>query len=257
METLNTGSKLINHLIKLVIPFQRLVHLPKGLSLKIKGPSICVSSSVTKTISQVLPQSISDILVPVSLKRKLSYQSDYIFEHINPSRLIHMFKLLKFTFKNEHFADSVFSHKLFEYDVKEFTEQCKGSQKDMDKIDEKEEQIDEGMSSGEEEIDIKINDEEEVARLESSKIADDSILLPFGRPSEVGSSVVDIIATQIENGQGVITKKRMNTKRQKKRRKFMEKLNLAPAEGNKPGNWLGDKFLEEKCFPHLFASGIV
>ena len=77
-----------------------------------------------------------------------------------------MFKLLKFTFKNEHFSDSVFSHKLFEYDVKEFTEQCKGSQKDMDKIDEKEEQIDEGMSSGEEEIDIKINDEEEVARLE-------------------------------------------------------------------------------------------
>ena len=56
METLNTGSKLINHLIKLVIPFQRLVHLPRGQSYKIKGPSILVASSVTKTISQLLPQ---------------------------------------------------------------------------------------------------------------------------------------------------------------------------------------------------------
>ena len=117
--------------------------------------------------------------------------------------------------------------------------------------------MDDDISPGEEEIDIKINDEEEIARLESSKIADDSILLPFGRPSEVGSSLVDILATQIENGQGVITKKRTNTKRQKKRRKYMQKLNLAPAEGNKPENWLGDNYLEEKCFTHLFPSGII
>ena len=109
------------------------MHLPKGLSYKIKGPCICVSSSVTKTISQVLPQSICDILIPVALKRKLSYHSDYIFEHINPTKLIDIFKLLKFTFKNKLFEDTVFSQKLFEYDIKEFSEQCKGSNKDIDK----------------------------------------------------------------------------------------------------------------------------
>ena len=35
LETLNSGSKLVSHLIKLVIPFQRLVHLPRGHSYKI------------------------------------------------------------------------------------------------------------------------------------------------------------------------------------------------------------------------------
>jgi hypothetical protein len=103
MASLDTGSKLVNHLIKLVIPFQRLVHLPRGHSYKIKGPSILVTSSVTKTISKLLPQSISDILIPVALKRKLIYQSDYIFEHINSGHVIDLFKLLKFTFQNLHF----------------------------------------------------------------------------------------------------------------------------------------------------------
>ena len=225
------------------------------MSWKLKGQCILVMSSVTKTISQVLPQSISDILVPVALKRKISYRSDYIFEHINTSHVIDLFKLLKFTFKNVHYGDTVFSHKLLEYDVKEFTKQCQESIKDAERTDEKENNNDDSVSSGEEDIEITVNEEVEACKEDDSKMMDDSVLLPFGRPSEVGSSLVDIIATQIENGQGVFSNKRMNTKKQKKRRKFMQKLNLAPAEGNKPQNWLDDIHLDEKSFPHLIPSG--
>ena len=89
-----------------------------------------------------------------------------------------------------------------------------------------------------------------------SRMINDSILLPFGRPSEVGSSLVDALACQIEKG-GVFTQKRLNTKGKKARRKFMKKLKLAPAEGNKPQNWLSDIHLEEKAFPHLFPSGLL
>ena len=35
----------------------------------------------------------------------------------------------------------------------------------------------------------------------------------------------------------------------------MKRLNIAPAEENIPTDYLNDKFLEEKAFPHLFPSG--
>ena len=255
-STLNTGSKLINHLIKLVIPFQRLVHLPRGYSFKIKGPSILVTSSVNKTISKLLPQPISDILIPVALKRKLIYQSDYIYEHISSSKVITLFKLLKFKFKNIHYNDILFSKKMMEYDVKQFMEECKESCADLDK--ETETNIDDtnSISSEDEniEMDVKELEIDEGCRGKDSKLIDDSLLLPFGRPSEVGSGLTDILACQIEK-RGVFSRKRKNTKNQRKRRKYMEKINIAPAEENKPQNWLSDMHLEEKSFPHLFPSG--
>ena len=135
MFALDGGTKLVNHLLKLVIPFQRLIHLPRGYSYKIKGPSILVPSSVTKTISQLLPQPISDVLIPVALKRRLRYESEYIFEHVNTGHVIDMFKLLKFTFKNFHFKIILLSQKLLENDIKDFIENCKTSSKNVVQID--------------------------------------------------------------------------------------------------------------------------
>ena len=116
----------------------------------------------------------------------------------------------------------------------------------------------ESFSSSEEEDEIKIKDkiDEEELKEKDSKIRHDSILLPFGRPSEVGSSLADALSCQIEK-RGVFSKKRMNTRQQRKRKKYMKKLNLAPAEGNLPQNWLSDPHLEEKSFPHLFPSGTI
>ena len=256
MVHLQSGSKLVNHLLKLTIPFQRLIHLPRGYSYKIKGPSILVPSSVSKTISQLLPQPISDILIPVALKRKLVYQSDYIFEHINTGNVLDMFKLLKFTFQNMHFQNVHFSQELLEEDIKEFVKHCKKNAEDVTE-NHKEKDKDDNVSSTDDEGEIEVEDVrvDESLKEKDSKITDDSILIPFGRPSEVGSSLVDALACQIEK-RGLFSKKRLKTKGQKARKKYMKKLNIAPAEGNIPQNWLEDKFLEEKAFPHLFPSGI-
>jgi hypothetical protein len=109
-------------------------------------------------------------------------------------------------------------------------------------------------SGGVDEVDDDI--EEELIKEKDSRMTDDSILIPFGRPSEVGSSLVDALACQIEK-QGLFTQKRLKTKAQKGRKKYLKKLNIAPAEGNMPTNWLSDDHLEEKAFPHLFPSGIL
>ena len=255
MFALKSGSKLVNHLLKLVIPFQRLIHLPRGYSYKIKGPSILVPSSVTKTISQLLPQPISDVLIPVALKRRLKYESEYIFEHINTEHVINMFKSLKFTFKNSHYKDIVFSQNLLKNDIQDFVENCKTSSRNVLKTDDTR-NLEEESSSTDDEVDIEVNEEsdEEILKEKDLKMTDDSILIPFGRPSEVGSSLVDALACQIEK-QGVFTRKRLKTKARKARKKYLKKLNIAPAEGNLPKNWLSDDFLEEKAFPHLFPSG--
>ena len=257
MFALKGGSKLVNHLLKLVIPFQRLIHLPRGYSYKIKGPSILVPSSVTKTISQLLPQPISDVLIPVALKRRLRYESEYIFEHVNTGHVIDMFKLLKFTFKNFHFKNMAFSQKLLENDIKDFVQNCKTSSKNVLRTDNSRNAEEESSSTdGEVEIEVDDDIEEELIKEKDSRMTDDSILIPFGRPSEVGSSLVDALACQIEK-RGLFTKKRLKTKAQKGRKKYLKKLNIAPAEGNMPTNWLSDDHLEEKAFPHLFPSGIL
>ena len=137
---------------------RRLVHLPRGHSYKIKGPSILVNSSVTKTITQLLPQSISDILISVALKRKLSYQSDYIYEHINSANVIKLFKLLKFTFQNIHYKDVVFSKKMLDYDVKSFVQECKESLNNINHDEDIGKSDSESFPSSEEEDEINIKE---------------------------------------------------------------------------------------------------
>ena len=168
-----------------------------------------------------------------------------------------MFKFLKFTFKNLHFKNTVFSNKLLDEDIQNFVKNCKRSSEKVieTSIDSN---IKESVSSSDEdETDIEIDEidfKEVELKDENSKLVDDSILIPFGRPSEVGSSLVDIIACQIEK-RGLVSKKRLKSKALKARKRYMKKFKIAPAEGNRPQNWLSDEFLEEKSFPHLFPSG--
>jgi hypothetical protein len=147
---------------------------------------------------------------------------------------------------------------MMDYDIQQFMKHCKESCDNLSENDNIGNDKVDSISSSDEEIEV----DEEEDNIEGdwnekeSKMIDDSLLLPFGRPSEVGSSLVDALACQIEK-RGVFTQKRLNTKGKKARRKFMKKLKIAPAEGNKPQNWLSDIHLEEKAFPHLFPSGLL
>ena len=167
-----------------------------------------------------------------------------------------MFKFLKFTFKNFHFKNVVFSNKILDDDIKYFVKNCKRSSENVIETNIESNTKESVSSSDEDETDIEIDDgfKETELKEENSKMVDDSILIPFGRPSEVGSSLVDVIACQIEK-RGLVSKKRLKSKTLKARKRYMKKYKIAPAEGNTPQNWLSDEFLEEKAFPHLFPSG--
>merc|ERR1712240_663716 len=66
-------SKLESHLLKLIIPFIRIAYIPGYGQFKVKGPMITVEADVTETLNEkVLPR--QQELIPVALKRKLSYK---------------------------------------------------------------------------------------------------------------------------------------------------------------------------------------
>ena len=145
---------------------------------------------------------------------------------------------------------------MLEFDIRLFKEECNDSLASLEESNEKKDEEIERSSSDDEMIEIKTEAGESIQECKErdSKLIDDSLLLPFNRPSEVGSSLADILACQIEK-RGVFSRKRRKTNNIKKRKKFMNKLNIAPAEGNTPQDWLGDIHLEEKSFPHMFPSG--
>ena len=252
-------SSLINHLIKLIIPFQRIIHLPRGYSYKIKGPCINVPSTVQRTINKLLPQDLNEMLVPVALKRKLAYVSDYNFQEIKTDKVIDIFKTLKYRFKNPHFKNVVFSQQMLDKDVDQFVESCKDKVKHLEQQKEEEETVQDEVISSSENEELILDEEKHNESLQNikdskSKFQGDSLMIPLDRPSLTGSTLADAVATQIEN-QGIFVKIKKKKRDMKKREKLLKKLNIAPGEDNIPTDWLKDNYLEEKAFPHLFPSG--
>ena len=85
-------------LLKLVIPFIQVAHCPRGDYFKVKGDLILISSDISHSLSRVLP--ISQGLIPVSFKRKLSFSRSYIEEYIEKAKV-----KLFFSWFNQRSAD--------------------------------------------------------------------------------------------------------------------------------------------------------
>ena len=98
-----TLSKLEAHLLKLVIPFIRIAHVPGSGEFKVKGPMITVEADVKKTLNeQILPR--EQELIPVVLKRKFTYKENYIEEIVSKQKIknyFDYFKLANPLFKNQ------------------------------------------------------------------------------------------------------------------------------------------------------------
>ena len=71
-------NRLESFLLKLVIPFVRVAHCPRGPYLKVKGDLILISSNLEHSLSQILP--LEQNFIPVSFKRKLAYSGSFIEE---------------------------------------------------------------------------------------------------------------------------------------------------------------------------------
>ena len=69
-------------MLKLVIPFIRIAHVPRYGEFTVRGPMIMVEADVKKTLNEnILPR--QQELIPVALKRKFIYKENVI-EEKNP-----------------------------------------------------------------------------------------------------------------------------------------------------------------------------
>merc|ERR1712240_107691 len=87
-------SKLESHLLKLIIPLIRIAYIPGYGQFKVKGPMITVEADVTETLNEkVLPR--QQELIPVALKRKLSYKGTVMEEMVSKKKVQAYFDYFK------------------------------------------------------------------------------------------------------------------------------------------------------------------
>jgi hypothetical protein len=74
-----------DYLLKPVIPFIRIGHLPRGSYFQVKGELIMISADVVESLRKILP--VEQNLVPVSFKKKLEYTGHYIQEYVDKKKV--------------------------------------------------------------------------------------------------------------------------------------------------------------------------
>ena len=107
-ESLLHLNRLESYLLKIVIPFIRVAHCPRGPYLKVKGDLILISADLDHSMSKVLP--VTQNLIPVCFKRKLAYSGSYIEEFVERKKVELYFKWYKkynHLFKKIQFDDSI------------------------------------------------------------------------------------------------------------------------------------------------------
>ncbi|XP_069106088.1 uncharacterized protein [Argopecten irradians] len=98
-EELKCLNAVERHLISVIIPFMKMIPLPKGGQFGVHGPVVCVPTNVNQSIT-VLPRTENENqLIRVKLKRKLSYKGHYKYEFVNTARLKTAIQFLKETNK--------------------------------------------------------------------------------------------------------------------------------------------------------------
>ena len=91
-------------LISLRIPFLKMVSLPVGNQKSIHGPAVNVPSKLD-TLCIELPRLPSQSeLIPLKLKRKLSYKGHYLYDYVTPERLLNALRYLK---ANNHYYKDI------------------------------------------------------------------------------------------------------------------------------------------------------
>ena len=83
-------NRVEDYLLKPVIPFIRIGHLPRGRYFQLKGDLIMVSANVEETMNQILPRPQN--LLPVAFKRKIEYHGHFMAEFIDRRKVQTYFK---------------------------------------------------------------------------------------------------------------------------------------------------------------------
>ncbi|KAJ8034442.1 ATP-dependent DNA helicase PIF1 [Holothuria leucospilota] len=102
-EQLKYLNCLEKHLVTPVLPFMKIIPLPKGAQKGIHGPVVCVQSDVSGSAA-CLPRLPSDSsLIKVKLKRKLEYKGHHLYQQVNPNKVKDALECLQAL--NPHFQD--------------------------------------------------------------------------------------------------------------------------------------------------------
>ena len=78
-------NRLEDYLLKPIIPFIRIGHLPRGRYFQLKGDLIMVSANIVETLEKILP--VEQNLIPVALKRKLEYSGHFMQEYVDREKV--------------------------------------------------------------------------------------------------------------------------------------------------------------------------
>jgi hypothetical protein len=114
-------NKLEAHLLKLVIPFVRIAHCPRGTYVKV---NILISSNISHSMSKILSR--KQRLLPVYLKRRLEYTGNYLEEVIDRSKVEAYFDFFKRF--NPLFNDVQFQQK----NLEEYEDECESTTKEFE-----------------------------------------------------------------------------------------------------------------------------
>jgi hypothetical protein len=105
-DCLKTLNNLEKHLVSPVIPFMKIVSLPKGSQKGIHGPVVCVPANISTTV-ETLPRSFnSETIIAVKLKRKLQYRGHHLFQQVTLQKIHEALLFLKR--KSPHFTGTYF-----------------------------------------------------------------------------------------------------------------------------------------------------
>ena len=136
-------SKLESHLLKLIIPFIRIAYIPGYGQYKVKGPMITVEADVTETLNKkVLPR--QQELIPVALKRKLSYKGTVMEEMVSKSKVQAYFNYFKQF--NHLFGDQILDMERIDKWIEELRSTQEHENHDNN-IDPMQEKFDEGRTN--------------------------------------------------------------------------------------------------------------
>ena len=132
-------NKLESYLLKLVIPFIRIGHCPRGRYLKLRGNLILISADVSHSLIRILPAQQN--LIPVAFKRKICYTGSFIEEVIDKSKVKTYFNYFKKV--NPLFKDVKFNIQ----DVEIFEQTIRKQTSEVEKQIEKEDSASNELSS--------------------------------------------------------------------------------------------------------------
>jgi hypothetical protein len=94
-DFLNSLNQIERHLISPIIPFMKIIALPRGQQKGIHGPVVCVPSNVS-TVTQLLPRALGDSsFVKVKLKRKMEYKGHHLYQQVYLPRIEAALQYLK------------------------------------------------------------------------------------------------------------------------------------------------------------------